>query len=174
MADDRPSGELAIDGKGRVRMRRPGPRSWTRDKEKAFLRALGETCNVKLAAAEAGVSPQRAYERRKTHAAFRAGWAEAVGAAYARLEMILLDRALNGSEKIVRRRDGSEERMRDYSDRLALTLLKMHRETAAEADEEIEREDVEELKQAISDKLDRLKEREERRAAGTGENEAGA
>ena len=49
-------GELALDGKGRVRMRKCSPRTWTSDKEQQFLTALAETCNVKLAAAEAGVS----------------------------------------------------------------------------------------------------------------------
>jgi hypothetical protein len=44
-----------------------------------------------------------AYRRRKTDAAFRAGWLEAIGVAYQRLELVLLDRAFNGTEKLVRR-----------------------------------------------------------------------
>lgn len=151
--------ELVLDGATRPRFRRPSPRSWTREKESLFLQALAETCNVKLAAAEAGVSPQRAYERRRSDAAFRAGWAEAIASAYSRLELVLLDRALNGTEKIVRRRDGSEERMVDYSNQVALTLLKMHRETALEAEREVPEEDAEEARQSILRKLERLRER---------------
>ena len=158
---------LVLDGNGRVRMRKASPKAWTREKEKAFLTVLGDTCNVKLAAHEAGVSPQHAYARRKTHAAFRAGWIEAIGVAYGRLELILLDRALNGTEKIIERRDGSIERMVEYSNQVALTLLKMHRETAMEADEELPSEDIAELREKISKKLDRLREQEKQRASGS-------
>lgn len=160
--------ELVLDGKGRVRLRKASPKAWTKAKEKAFLTVLAETCNVKLAAQESGVSPQHAYARRKSHAAFRAGWIEAIGIAYGRLELILLDRALNGTEKIVRRRDGSEERMVDYSNQVALTLLKMHRETAIEADFEPPSEEIEDLRKKISTKLDRLKQQEDERAADSG------
>jgi hypothetical protein len=125
-----PKSEMVLDGKGRVRLRKASPKAWTKEKELHFLQALSDTCNVKWAAQEAGVSPQRAYERRKSHAAFRSGWIEAIGFAYGRLELILLNRALNGTERIITRRDGSEERMVDYSNQVALTLLKMHRETA--------------------------------------------
>ena len=150
-----------------MRKRKPSPNAWSRDKEKAFLTVLGDTCNVKLAAQEAGVSPQHAYTRRKTHGAFRAGWIEAVGVGYSRLELVLLDRALNGTEKIVERRDGSIERMVEYSNQVALTLLKMHRETAMEADEDLPSEDIAELREKIAKKLDRLREQEEQRAAGS-------
>lgn len=165
------AGELVLDGNGRVRLRKPGPKAWTREKERKFLGALSDTCNVKWAAQEAGVSPQRAYERRKTHAAFRAGWGEAIAIAYGRLELILLDRALNGTEKIVRRRDGSEERMVDYSNQVALTLLKMHRETAIEAETEVPPEELSELRASIEAKLGRLKRQEEAREAGKAEEE---
>jgi hypothetical protein len=166
-----PVRELVLDGKGRVRLRKASPAAWTKTKEQQFLEALSETCNVKWAARESGVSPQRAYERRKSHAAFRAGWIEAIGKAYNRLELILLDRALNGTERIITRKDGSQERMVDYSNRVALTLLKMHRDTAIEADSELPSEDIKELREKISRKLDRLKQQEEQREAGTGGGE---
>jgi len=154
---------LTLDGKGRIRLRKPARNAWTREKERKFLTVLSDTCNVKLAAAEAGVSPQRAYERRRTHARFHSGWVEAIGLAYARLELILLDRALNGVERIVKRRDGSEERMVDYSNQVALTLLKMHRDTAIEADSEPPVEDADELREKLLKKLERLRLREERK-----------
>ena len=43
---------------------------------------------------------------------------------YERLELALLDRVSTGIEKIVRRKDGSEERTIEYPDRLAVALLK--------------------------------------------------
>ena len=154
------TGELAIDGKGRIRLRRPSPGAWTRKKERVFLAVLSETCNVKLAAAEAGVSAQRAYERRRTDARFRAGWVQAVGMAYAKLELILLDRALNGVERIVKRSNGSEERMVEYSNQVALTLFKMHRDTAQEADHEQPAEDIDELREKLLKRLMRLRDRD--------------
>ena len=106
--------ELRVVGSTKPKVRRPRRNEWTRAKERTFFTALAETCNVKLAAETAGMSVAGAYWRRKRDAAFRAGWAEAIGAAYQRLELVMLDRALNGTEKIVVRKDGSEERMREY------------------------------------------------------------
>ena len=120
---------------------------------------LADTCNVTLAAKEAGVSISGAYRRRQENAAFRAGWLEALSLAYQRLELVLLDRAFNGTEKVVRRRDGSEERMLEYSNQLGLTLLKMHRDTADAASKEYAPEQVEELRERLLNKLRRLKAR---------------
>ena len=151
-----------------ARLQKASAKGWTRVKEREFLSVLAETCNVKLAAFEAGVSPQHAYARRKTHAAFRSAWIEAISIAYGRLELMLLDRTLNGVEKVIKRRDGSEERMIDYSNQVALTLLKMHRETAIEADHDMPSDEIAELRKKISRKLDRLKQQEEQREADRG------
>ena len=135
------------------------PRDWTKEKEADFLSVLADTCNVTLASKEAGVSISGAYRRRQENAAFRAGWLEALSLAYQRLELVLLDRAFNGTEKVVRRRDGSEERMLEYSNQLGLTLLKMHRDTADAASKEYAPEQVEELRERLLNKLRRLKAR---------------
>jgi hypothetical protein len=81
--------------------------------------------------------------------------------AYQRLELVLLDRAFNGTEKLVKRRDGSEERMLEYSNQLGLTLLKMHRDSAIEASTELPPEDVDEIRERIIKKLQRLKKRQQ-------------
>jgi len=78
-------------------------RSLTKAKQAKFLSVLADTCNVREAARRAGVSNRYIYEKRKTDAAFRAGWIEAIGIAYQRLELVLLERAFNGTEKIVQR-----------------------------------------------------------------------
>ncbi len=122
--------DLVLVGAARPKLRKPAKRDWTKLKEQAFLTALAETCNVRCAAAEAGVSTGHSYKRRKRNAAFRASWLEAIATAYQRLELVLLDRAFNGTEKLVKRKDGSEERMLEYSNQLGLTLLKMHRDSA--------------------------------------------
>jgi hypothetical protein len=149
-----------VVGGKRPQVRAASLRDWSKNKEQTFLSALAETCNVTLAAAEAGVSSSSAYRRRKSHAAFRAGWLEALSTAYQRLELVLLDRAFNGTEKLVKRRDGGEERMREYSNQLGLTLLKMHRDTAVEASTEFQPEQIEELREKLFRKLQRLKARE--------------
>ncbi len=102
-----------------------------------------------------------AYKKRAADAGFRASWTEAVAVAFQRLELMLLDRAFNGTEKLVRRRDGAEERMTEYSDRLRLALLKIHRETAAEAEIELPAETVDEIRERLVQKLKRLKARNE-------------
>ena len=89
----------------------------------------------------------------------RSAWLDAIGAAYHRLELVLLDRAFNGTEKVVQRRDGSEERMREYSNQLGLALLKMHRDKAIQSSAEPAAEDVEEARRRLAKKLLRLKER---------------
>ena len=149
-----------MTGGTKPQMREPGPRAWTKEKEATFVSVLADTCNVTRAAEEAGVSASSAYRRRKENAAFRASWLEAIGVAYQRLELVLLDRAFNGTEKLVKRRNGSDERMIEYSNQLGLTLLKMRRDTAVQADTEFQPDQIEELKERLLSKLRRLKQRD--------------
>ena len=160
--------KLTLVGGKRPQLRSHSRRNWTKAKEAKFLSVLADTCNVTRAAAEAGVSASGAYGRRKENAAFRAGWLEAIAVAYQRLELVLLDRAFNGTEKMVKRRDGSDERMIEYSNQLGLTLLKMHRDTAVEADTEFEPSQIEELRERLFNKLKRLKQRDEAESDGSG------
>lgn len=106
-----------------------------------------------------------AYRRRKMDAAFRAEWAEMIAIGYQRLEAVLLERAFNGTEKVITKRDGSEERMREYPNQLGLQLLKMHRETAMEAECHMPAEDVDEIRERLINKLQRLKRRNEEQEA---------
>ena len=151
--------ELRVVGNTKPKVRKPRRNEWTRAKERTFFTALAETCNVKLAAETAGMSVAGAYWRRKRDAAFRAGWAEAIGAAYQRLELVMLDRALNGTEKVVVRKDGSEERMREYPNQIAMHLLKMHRDSAMQAIEEPDEADVADVRARLVEKLERLRRR---------------
>ena len=151
--------ELRVVGNTKPKVRKPRRNEWTRAKERTFFTALAETCNVKLAAETAAMSVAGAYWRRKRDAAFRAGWAEAIGAAYQRLELVMLDRALNGTEKVVVRKDGSEERMREYPNQIAMHLLKMHRDSAMQAIEEPDEADVADVRARLVEKLERLRRR---------------
>jgi hypothetical protein len=152
---------LVLEGGARKRKVRPSYRSWTATKARAFLRALAESCNVKLAAKMAKVSTSSVYDRRSKHASFRAAWDNALATGYAQLELMLLERALHGVEKVVITRDGTKTVMREYSDRVALALLRMHRDTAKLADEPVDDMEYEEAKERIIARLDRLRERDE-------------
>jgi len=156
--------ELILESGKRVRKVSRSPRSWTAAKQKEFLEALAGSCNVKLAAKTAGVSTSMAYVRRGRDATFRAGWDRALASGYAQLEMMLLERALHGVEKVVVTRDGTKTVMRVYSDRVALALLRMHRENAAFADEDVQVAELDEARDRIVDRLSRLRELDEAEA----------
>ena len=113
-----------------------------------------------LAAAAIGRSITNVYKWRGKDASFRAAWDQALAVGYSRLELMLLERALHGVEKVVVARDGTSTVMREYPDRVALTLLRMHRETAAMADESIDGREHDEACERIIAKLGRLKERD--------------
>ncbi len=151
--------DLVLTSGIKPRLRKRTQRDWTRKKEEAFLAALAETCNVTQSAKAAGVSLPGVYRRRRVNAAFRAGWAEAIANAYQRLELMMLERALNGTEKIIIRKDGSEERVRDYPNQVAMNLLKMHRDTAAQAIEAPAAADIEGMRERLFDKLQRMRKR---------------
>ena len=147
-------------------LKRRAKRDWSKAKVQKFLTALADTCNVSEALRRSKVPMTVAYRRRKMDAAFRAEWIEALAIGYQRLEGVLLDRAFNGTERVVTKRDGSEERMREYPNQLGLQLLKMHRDTVMEAEAEIPADDVAELRERLVKKLQRLKKRDEEQEAG--------
>ena len=154
------SNALILESGRRKRKVTPSYRSWTKAKERKFLEALATCCNVKLAARTAKVSTSAAYVRRTKSATFRTAWETALATGYAQLEMMMLERALHGVEKVVIARDGTKTVMREYSDRVALTLLRMHRGTAKTADEPIDDLEYEEAKERIIARLERLRERD--------------
>jgi len=142
-------------------MRKPSARSWTKAKEEAFLSVLAETCNVTRACKAAGIGVTSVYRRKKENAAFRARWLAAISTAYQQLELVLLERAFNGTEKLVSVRAGEPRTMREYSDRLGLTLLRMHRDTATDAELELPPDEMEEVRERLIRKLQRMKQRDE-------------
>ena len=156
-----PLHKLILEGGKRVRRIAPSRRSWTKAKERAFISALAESCNVKLAAKTAKVSASAIYVRRSRDASFRRAWDQALSAGYAQLEMMMLERALHGVEKIVVLKSGETQVMREYSDRVGLAMLRMHRDSAAAADESVDAEDYQEACERIIARLQRLREREE-------------
>ena len=150
-------------------LKKKAKRDWSKAKAARFLSVLGETCNVSEACRRSKVPMTVVYRRRKMDAGFNADWIQTIGDAYRRLELVLLERAFNGTERTVTKADGSVERMREYPNHIALKLLQMHRETAVEAEFEASAEEMDELRERIVRKLQRLKKRdEEQEAQGAG------
>jgi len=152
--------EMTLVAAKKPQQKKQAERDWSKAKAEAFLGVLAETCNVSEACRQTKVPMTVVYRRRKMDAAFRAAWADAIAVGYSRLELMLLERAFNGTEKVVKRRDGSEERMMEYPNQLGLRLLQLHRETAIEAESEMPAEDVDEIRQRIVQKLQRMKKRD--------------
>ena len=165
--------EMTLVAAKRPQLKKRAKRDWSKAKAEKFLTVLGETCNVSEACRRSKVPMTVVYRRRKMDAGFRAEWLEQLAHAYRRLELVLLERAFNGTERVVTKRDGSEERMREYPNNIALKLLQMHRESVIEAETETSGEDVHEIRERLVRKLQRLKkrdekEKEQREAQGTG------
>lgn len=156
---------MLIDGGAKARRRGPRGQDVSPEKIETFLVTLGMTCNVSMAARKAGFSASWAYRLRKRDAAFRAGWAEAVREGYAKLELVLLERAMKGTPRPIFRRDGSERIVRDYSTALAVALLKKHADAAAEAAQEHDPDELCEVRERILEKLERVRQRDAARGA---------
>ena len=152
--------KLTLIGGRKPQLRRATKHSWTKAKKELFLSVLAETCNVTRACAAADVSVTHVYRKKKSDAAFRANWLAAISTAYTRLELVLLERAFDGVEKLISVRGGEPRVMREYSNQLGMALLKMHRDSASEAEFEPDAQDIEEVRDRLIRKLQRLKERD--------------
>lgn len=154
--------EMVLVRDKRPLLRKAKRNSFTAAKQDKFFAELAATCNVQAACRKARVSKPTVYRHRRMSASFRARWREAVREAYAALELVMLERAMNGTVKTVTGPDGAvEKRVHEYPNAVALTLLRMHRATVAEADqaEELEPEDVDEVRERLARRIARLRAR---------------
>ena len=117
-----------------IQKRRVRAGGWTKAKRATFLATLAESCNVRQAAAAAGMTPSGVYQLRKRDAAFGDLWAEALDMGYERLEAALLAHALIGVNAIdigeavaTRDRDGPDL-VSPGAVQLAMALLTKHRQ----------------------------------------------
>ena len=144
--------------------------SWSAKKRDVFLAHLAISCNVAASCRKARFHESLVYRRRRIDAAFRALWAEAVTEAVQRLEMALLERALAG--KVVERTRGGETvKTVEYSDQVAMALIRAHKDGAVPVGDDDE-EELAALRAKISRKLDFVARREAAKLAkaiGVGE-----
>ena len=153
--------ELTLDGKSSPKRRARSKQDITDEQIETFFATLADTCNVMRSAKAARFTANWAYRKRKLDAGFRAGWARAVAEGYAKLELVLLDRAMNGMVKRVPS-GGTEKRIREYPNQLAMALLKRHAETAGAIDNMLSEEEAEEVRERILAKLAKKREQDER------------
>ena len=155
-----PDRALVLDGRSSPKRRRASPQTISDDQVETFFTTLTETCNVVRSAKAAGFAANWAYRRRKRDAGFRNAWAEAVREGYARLELVLLERAIKGTPKLVRTAKGNDRVMRDYSTALAVALLRRHGETADSASHDPGQQELAEIRARILERLDKLRARD--------------
>ncbi|MCH8684846.1 hypothetical protein [Pedomonas mirosovicensis] len=126
-ASPRRGGKVAAAGAPGAPVPERAARGWTAQTRIAFLEALADLGQVRAAARAAGVSPQSAYRMRRKSAAFAKAWQEAMDQALDALEETLFERAINGVEKPVYYGGRSCGSVRQYSDALAMFLLRARR-----------------------------------------------
>ncbi len=139
---------------------------FTARRRRTFMEELAGTCNVTAAAAAAGISTTIVYRLRLRSAEFRAEWARALREGYARLEIMLLERAMNGTVKTVERAGGVIDRTHEYPNAIALQLLRMHKDSAAEAEAVHDPNEVDEVRRRIMRKLAAVRARAVKQEAG--------
>lgn len=105
------------------------PRRWTQARQRMFLETLSQTSNVAASERKAKMPVGSAYRERRRSAGFEAAWREALGEGYARLEHTMLERAMQGITRRVKKSEDGQETV-EYSDRMGMALLAAHRASA--------------------------------------------
>lgn len=82
---------------GRQLVRSTGKR-WSDEAEAGFLDHLAASCNVTASAQAAGFTPAAVYKRRRGDPGFAEKWEAALQQGYARLEALLVQRAIEALE----------------------------------------------------------------------------
>lgn len=107
-----------------------GPVKWTKTRERAFLEHLALSSNVAASERVALVPAGAAYRHRIRSADFRRNWESALKEGYDRLELAMLERAINGVTVEVTQGGKTTKRI-EYSEGMAMNLLKAHRTSVA-------------------------------------------
>lgn len=125
-------------GKG-LRMVRKRPGSWSKRKKERFLDTLARTANVTESARACGMCRDAAYNLRRRDPEFRRDWEKALVEALDVMADRLLEYGLNGATVKIRYQGKVVDEEVRFDPKMALSLLRLHRDTAtrvrAEADE---------------------------------------
>lgn len=97
---------------------------WSDMAEEEFFNVLAASCNVRMAAAAVGFTTPTVYRQRRMRPDFAAKWQAAIEQGYARLEIALLEAAIDSLESVTFDADRPIPRM--TADQ-ALNVLRAHR-----------------------------------------------
>jgi hypothetical protein len=103
---------------------------WTKTKQQAFLDHLAATANVTAATAKVKFKEGAAYDYRRKSPEFRTAWQGALCEGYAKLELMMLERAMIALRPIVEGEnapDPARTKADEYSNKLVMALLTAHR-----------------------------------------------
>ena len=100
---------------------------WSNEREIAFLDHLSLSSNVAASERAALLTPGTAYRQRRKSPEFARAWDRALREGYGRLELAMLDRAINGTPVTITHKDGRVEDKIVYSERLETLLYTAHR-----------------------------------------------
>lgn len=96
-----PAGSMVRVGPtGREQRVRSSGWQWTDEAEEVFLDALAASCNVSYAAEEAGFCTPTVYRQRRLRPEFAERWQAALEQGYARLELALLQSAVDSMDGV--------------------------------------------------------------------------
>ena len=116
-------------GRTGAQLREPGRRI-TKKQIATFLSEFAGSCNVQRSCEAAGMSTQAAYARRRRDPVFAKAWAEAMCEGYAKLELLMLERALGEMDEPLPEAGSKALRM---SERSMLSMLSVHRQAVKDA-----------------------------------------
>ena len=103
--------------------------SWSKAKREGFLEHLAATANVRASVRAVGMSEAGAYKLRRRMPEFHAAWKAALAEGYERVELLLLERALGGTPTPIVHGGEAKGEVRLPDNRMALMLLRLHRDT---------------------------------------------
>jgi hypothetical protein len=118
------SGTAIRGGKDGAQIIRSSGARWTDESEAEFLDRLAASCNVTLSARMTGFSREAIYRRRRRDPAFAERWQAALEQGYARIEMLLVQRAADALEGNLPDPDAP---LADMTARDAIAILQLHR-----------------------------------------------
>jgi hypothetical protein len=116
----------------RVQVVRTGKRKlFGRERKLVFLEWFAATCNVKFAAAKAGVAYQTVFKHRMKDAAFAEAWDRCLGQGYARVEAQMLETEV-AAEAFEVDGDWDAPELQKIEPQLGLALLREHKKSLGE------------------------------------------
>lgn len=120
---------------GRLQTQKERGGSWTKAKRTAFLAELGITLNIQAACRKVKMGRSGLYALRRRDAGFRAEMGQVIADAYEQLELKYLERGVHGVKRPVFQGGRKVGEIIEYPDKVAMTLLRAHGDTAARARE---------------------------------------